>query len=91
MARTAAHANDARRRPRLRHVIIAMALTGSVVVAGTGGSTGAGAAEPVRYLDRVFDAVDLTSDLTYLPADGPARLEAWLAEHPAPEAAGAAM
>lgn len=71
MARTAAHANDARRRPRLRHVIIAMALTGSVVVAGTGGSTGAGAAEPVRYLDRVFDAVDLTSDLTYLPADGP--------------------
>jgi glycerol-3-phosphate dehydrogenase len=27
----------------------------------------------------------------HVPADGLARLEAWLAQHPAPEAAGAAM
>lgn len=27
----------------------------------------------------------------HVPADGPARLEAWLAEHPAPEPANAAM
>jgi glycerol-3-phosphate dehydrogenase len=27
----------------------------------------------------------------HVPADGPARLEAWLAERPAPEAAGAAL
>jgi acetyl esterase/lipase len=71
MARTTAHATDARRRPRLRHLVIAVALTGLAVTAGTGGTTGAGAAEPVRYLDRVFDTIDLTSDLTYLPADGP--------------------
>lgn len=47
---------------RARVVAVAAALASAVVV---GLQTGADGADPVRYLDRVFEEVDVTSDIVY--------------------------